>query len=123
MEIKEIEIISAVLLLPLFLFGLLFSPGFAFATTLGGLLMITNLFFLNRGMRGMLAEKQKKIKFFLQYTLRFVLLMSIIYLLLYREKVDVRGFVVGLSVVFWGILIYFIKNNFLSARPRQSEPR
>jgi hypothetical protein len=121
-EIKEIEIISAILLLPLFLFGLLFSLNFAFATTLGGLLTITNLFFLNRGMRGMLADKQKKIKFFLQYTLRFVLLISVVYLLLYRGRIDTAGFIVGLSVVFLGILIHSIKNNFLSPKPGQDEP-
>lgn len=116
MEIKKIEATSTIILLPLFLVGLLFSLNFAISTTLGGLIMITNLFFLSRGIQGVFSGKQRKLAFFLQHTLRLVLLISIIYLFFCWKKIDIAGFVVGLSIVFWGILVCVIKENLLPTK-------
>ena len=124
MEIKEIETISTILLLPLFLCGLIFSSlSFAIATFLGGALMIANFTLLNRGMRGVLLGKQKKKKFFIQYALRFALLVTAIYLVLYWDRINIAGFIVGLSVVFLGIVVSAARNNFLTTKAPRNQPQ
>ena len=109
-ETREIEIISTILLLPVFLFGLTLSFNFAVGTLLGGILATANFFLLNRGIRGVFNEQQKKTRFFFQYTLRFIILVSIIYLVLCWKNIDVAGFIVGLSTIFLGIVLSAIKN-------------
>jgi hypothetical protein len=109
-ETKEVEIVSALILLPMFLFGLVFSLSFAMGTVVGGALVTINFYLLNRGIKGMFLGRQKKIKFLLQYMVRFVLLALIVYLVIYLEKINVAGFIVGLSAVFLGIVICLIKN-------------
>ena len=124
MEIKEIETISTILLLPLFLCGLIFSSlSFALATVLGGFLMIANFMLLNRGMRGILLGKQKKEKFFIQYALRFTLLVTAIYLVLYWDRTNIAGFIVGLSVVFLGTIVSATRNNFLATKAPRNQPQ
>lgn len=124
MEIKEIETISTILLLPLFLCGLIFSSlSFALATVLGGVLMIANFMLLNRGMRGILLGKQKKEKFFIQYALRFTLLVTAIYLVLYWDRTNIAGFIVGLSVVFLGTIVSATRNNFLATKAPRNQPQ
>ena len=124
MEIKEIETISTILLLPLFLCGLIFSSlSFALATVLGGVLMIANFMLLNRGMRGILLGKQKKKKFFIQYALRFTLLVTAIYLVLYWDRINIAGFIVGLSVVFLGTIVSATRNNFLATKAPRNQPQ
>ena len=124
MEIKEIETISTILLLPLFLCGLIFSSlSFALATVLGGVLMIANFMLLNRGMRGVLLGKQKKEKFFIQYALRFTLLVTAIYLVLYWDRTNIAGFIVGLSVVFLGTIVSATRNNFLATKAPRNQPQ
>ena len=121
METKEIETISTILLVPLFLCGLIFSsPSFAVATLLGGALMIANFTLLNRGMRSVLLGKQKKKRFFIQYTLRFTLLATAIYLALSWDKINIAGFVAGLSVVFLGIVVGAARNSFLIKKPPET---
>jgi len=123
-EIKEIETISTILLLPLFLCGLIFSSlSFALATVLGGVLMIANFMLLNRGMRGILLGKQKKEKFFIQYALRFTLLVTAIYLVLYWDRTNIAGFIVGLSVVFLGTIVSATRNNFLATKAPRNQPQ
>ena len=122
MEIKEIETTSTILLLPLFLCGLIFSSlSFALAAVLGGVLMIANFMLLNRGMRGILLGKQKKKKFFIQHALRFTLLVTAIYLALYWDRINIAGFIVGLSVVFLGIVVSAARNNFLTTKAPRNQ--
>lgn len=124
MEIKEIETISTILLLPLFLCGLIFSSlSFAIATLLGGALMIANFMLLNRGMRSVLLGKQKKKKFFIQYALRFALLVTAIYLALYWDRINIAGFIVGLSVVFLGVVVSAARNSFLTTKAPRNQPQ
>jgi hypothetical protein len=120
MNIEEIKTISTSLLLALFLLGLLFSFDFAVAIAIGGILVIANFFLLNRGIEALLLGKQKKIKNFLQYTLRFGLLVLIIYLVFYWKKINIPGFIVGLSVIFLGIVIDSIKNKLDTDRTLRS---
>jgi len=120
MNIEEIKTISTSLLLALFLLGLLFSFDFAVAIAIGGILVIANFFLLNRGIEALLLGKQKKIKNFLQYTLRFGLLVLIIYLVFYWKKINIPGFIVGLSVIFLGIAIDSIKNKLDTDRTLRS---
>jgi hypothetical protein len=115
METREVEIISAILILPAFLGGLFFSLNFAMATALGGLLMTINFFLLNRGIKRALLDQKRKTKFFIQYAARFVFLVLVIYLVIYFKKINIAGFVVGLSIIFWGIVVSSLKN-----RPRNT---
>ncbi|MGB9680766.1 MAG: hypothetical protein ACPLYC_01010, partial [Minisyncoccia bacterium] len=117
MTIKDLEVISGLLLIPLFLVGLLFSIQFALATTIGGLLIITNLFFIDKGIeRFLFCKKKKKIFFFIQHIFRFLVLLSIIYFFIFFKILNTTGFIVGLTIIFWGLLVYIIKNHFIPVK-------
>ena len=118
---KEIEVASLILLVPLVLLGLLLSFSFAAGTALGGGLMILNFFFLNRGIQGLFQGKQKKWRFFLEYAARLIVLMAVIYLVIYWNKVNLGGFVVGLSVVFLGITANSLRNRKAPKQPPAKE--
>jgi hypothetical protein len=120
-ETKEIENISLILLLSLFLLGLILSIDFAVGILLGGTLATVNFFLLNRGIRGALAGQQKKARFFFLYAFRFIALVAIIYLVLFWKKINVAGLIVGLSSIFMGIVIHAVKNK-LCQKKSPAEP-
>lgn len=112
-EIEKIEIFSIIFLLLLFLIGLIISIKFAIGTTIGGILVILNFHLIKKGIKKIFENKKRKNIYILQHFLRFVLILFIIYILFYINKIDITGFIIGISSIFWGIFIFYLKKIFV----------
>ena len=104
---------------------LLFERSISLGVMLGGLVIIANFHALQHtikcGFSDKIIGKNKKILIIFKSYLRLIALGVIIYILITRELCNPIGLAVGLSTVFFGIVIFGIKRAIQTkAKPREA---
>lgn len=95
----------------------MFSWPFAQSVLIGGILANASFFMLRRdinqfmtvfsqaGLNWKAVQKLEKVKFFLKFYGRLVLLAIILYLLITRVTIDLVGLVIGLSTIMFSVVV------------------
>jgi hypothetical protein len=105
---RKLEILNWIILGLFVLISLLFwSFPFTLGILLGGLISITNFFWLKRDLRAVFSNLTGRAKsaIMFRYYLRFFVSAVIIFFIISRTIVDVMGLLIGLSIVVINIVL------------------
>ena len=105
---QKIEIINWVILALLLMVSMVsMTVAFTLGVLLGGLISIIDFYWIHRNLQGVFSRPAKTAKFLVvsRYYIRLAIIAVVLFFIATNDYVDVRGILLGLSIVIVNLLL------------------